>query len=112
MQFAVKLPNFSALTGRDSIVRFSKLAEELGYDTIWSSDHVIVPEKFSALYPYSPTGIPEGPWSQFTAADPIVTLAAAAGCTERIRLGVLLVLPYRNPLLTAKMLASLDFCAP
>jgi probable F420-dependent oxidoreductase len=112
VQFAVKLPNFSALGGRDSVVRFAKLAEELGYDTLWSSDHVIVPEQFSPLYPYSPTGMPDPAWPHFVAADPIVTLSVAAGCTERIRLGVLLVLPYRNPLLTAKMLASLDMCAP
>lgn len=76
---------------RDSIVR----AERLGYDSLWTIDHVIAPlanrVQFGLLY------------------DPFVVMALAAGLTERIQIGVsVLVLPYRHPALTAKMVASLD----
>src|SRR5581483_396887 len=108
MKFGVKLPNFSPLSGRDAFIGMAKAAERLGYDSMWTSDHAVVPAESESSYPYGRsrrmTGDPT-----IDCSDALISLAVAAGCTERVMLGTsVLVLPYRNPLLTAKMLSSLD----
>jgi probable F420-dependent oxidoreductase len=107
MEFGVTLPNMSFVEGREALVRVARAAEEQGFDSVWVSDHVAMPVETATPYPYSDKGMKaQRPMS---VADPIVALSVVAGCTERIKLGTaVLVLPYRNPLLTAKMLSSLD----
>ncbi len=85
----------------------AEVAEELGFDTLWTGDHLVPPKQLASKYPYSPTGA-------FGAAagirlDALTSLAALAARTKRIKLctGVL-VLPLRHPVLTAKMLVTLD----
>ena len=111
MKFGIHLPNFSLLGGRDPTIRVARTAEELGFDSLWVSDHVILPAQIDSRYPYNNTGVfPIDPTANFV--DPFISLAVAAGCTERVELGIsVLVLPYRNPLVTAKMLSSLDMLA-
>lgn len=83
-------------------------AERLGFATLWSPEHVVLFDHYESSYPYSDDG-------QFLAAghteltDPFVTLSYVAGRTDRIRLatGICLV-PERNPLVLAKVVASLD----
>lgn len=108
MEIGVHLPQVGPLATREGVTTFARLAEELGFDSLWVSDHVIVPRKLSSRYPYSPDGnFPVPPDLPFL--EPIATLLFAAGVTERPRLGTtVLVLPMRNPVVTAKMLASLD----
>lgn len=78
------------------LVRLAQRAEELGYDSVWASDHVTVPAAEVAR-------IGER-WF-----DPLVLLASLAAHTQRIRLGTdVLVLPYRHPLMVAKAVATLD----
>jgi probable F420-dependent oxidoreductase len=86
----------------------AQTAEDLGFDSVWVSDHVVIPERIGSSYPYSADGVfhsgPETP-----VLEPLSTLAYLAGQTRRIRLGThVLILPYRNPVLTAKMVASID----
>ncbi len=102
------LPHFGSLAQRGVLTRSISLAEELGFDTAWVSDHVAIPVGFETSYPYTTTGRiglpPDAPFY-----DPFVTLAFAAGRTQRIRLGIsALVVPYRQPLLAAKLTGSLD----
>lgn len=107
MRLGVQLPNIGLLEGRDPYVRMARAAEELGYDSVWSGDHVVYPVDAASPYPYHAGGAysPE----PLVAYDALIVLAVAAGCTERVELGTgVLVLPQRNPLLTAKQLASLD----
>lgn len=83
-------------------------AEEGGMDSLWTVQHVVVPADHSTPYPYDESGkmpIPD----DTDIADPLLWLAHVAGKTSTIRLctGVLL-LAQRNPLLTAKELATLD----
>jgi probable F420-dependent oxidoreductase len=107
MKLGVQLPNIGPLEGREVYVRIAQAAEELGYDSVWSGDHVVYPVEASSPYPYHAGGAysPE----PLVAYDALIALAVVAGCTERIALGTgVLVLPQRNPLLTAKQLASLD----
>ena len=96
MKFGVWIPNCRHLATADIIRTTAVRAEQLGYDSVWVSDHVIVPDANVA---------------NFGAAifDPLVTLAVAAGATSRVKLGTtVLIVPYRNAIVTAKMVASLD----
>jgi probable F420-dependent oxidoreductase len=96
MKFGVWIPNCRDLATPEIIRRTAVRAEQLGYDSIWVSDHVVVPNAYV---------------NRFGAAifDPLITLAVAAGETTRVLLGTtVLIVPYRNPVLAAKMISSLD----
>jgi probable F420-dependent oxidoreductase len=86
----------------------AQMAEQLGFDSVWISDHVVVPQHISSAYPYAVDGsFPVSPTQAYL--EPLATLGFLAGKTQRVRLGVaVLILPYRHPLLTAKMIATLD----
>jgi probable F420-dependent oxidoreductase len=96
MQLGVWIPNCRHLATPPIIRGAAMRAEQLGYDSVWVSDHVIVPnanvERIGAcIY------------------DPLVTLSVIAGATSRVRLGTtVLIVPYRHPVVTAKMVSSLD----
>jgi probable F420-dependent oxidoreductase len=76
------------------------------------SDHVVIPYEIRSRYPYNATGdFPLSPTTDFL--EPLTALTMVAGVTSRVRLGTtVLVLPHRHPVLTAKMLATLDHLAP
>ncbi len=96
MDFGVWIPNCRHLATADIIRRAAVRAEALGYDSVWVSDHVVVPNA-------NVTNFGE------TMFDPLVTLAVIAGATTRVRLGTtVLIVPYRNAVVTAKMVSSLD----
>jgi len=93
---------------RHGVITFARRMEALGYDSLWASDHVVIPHRMTTPYPYSPTGkFPLAPEVPFL--EPLTTLALVAGVTERVWLGTsILVLPHRNPVLAAKMAATID----
>jgi probable F420-dependent oxidoreductase len=102
------LPTSGAAADTSALAGLAQFAESVGFDSIWLSDHVVVPERIASSYPYSPDG-------QFPTAagqpylEPLAALAYLAAATRRIRLGThVLILPYRHPLLTAKMVATID----
>lgn len=96
MKFGVWLPNCRHLATPEIIRRTAVSAEELGYDSVWVSDHVVVPRANIANFGE-------------TVFDPLVTLAVVAGATRRVQLGTtVLIIPYRNAVVTAKMVSSLD----
>ena len=107
MEFGVKLPNLSPIGGHAAILQIAKRAEALGYESVWVSDHVLFPAGSMDEQAYGEGQFPVARTAQ--ALDPLVTLAFVAGATERVRLGTsVLVLPYRNPIVTAKQWASID----
>jgi len=86
----------------------AQYAEDLGFDTVWVIDHIVIPRRVRSVYPYAADGvstfIPDQPL-----LEPLAALNFLAGCTHRVRLGTsVLIIPYRPPLLTAKQLATLD----
>jgi probable F420-dependent oxidoreductase len=86
----------------------ARQAETLGYDSVWSADRIIIPWKISTAYPYSKEATfivpPDRPFF-----DPLTCLAFLAGCTEKIILGMsVMVLPYRHPLYWAKIATTID----
>src|SRR4030095_7754094 len=90
----------------------ARRVEPLGFDSLWVSDHVVIPWEIRSRYPYNATGdFPLSPGTDFL--EPLTALTLAAAVTSRVRLGTsVLVLPHRHPVLTAKMLATLDHLAP
>ena len=96
MKLGLALPNFGKYADKDFIGEFSVAAEELGYESLWTSEHIVIPE--------SRTG---GFGNLFY--DPLLTLSYVAAITRTVSLGTsVLVLPYRNPVVLAKMTATLD----
>jgi probable F420-dependent oxidoreductase len=93
----------------DQMVGLSRHAESLGYESVWTFEHVIVPLDYRSKYPYNASG-KMGATPETNFVDPLIALAAIAGATERIRLGTgVNILSQTNPLLAAKQAASLDF---
>jgi probable F420-dependent oxidoreductase len=96
MNFGVWIPNCRHLATPDIIRGTAVRAEQLGYDSVWVSDHVVTP--LANIVNFGETIF-----------DPLVTLAVVAGATSRVRLGTtVLIVPYRNAVVTAKMVSSLD----
>jgi probable F420-dependent oxidoreductase len=85
----------------------ARRAEELGFDSFWLGEHPIIPVTSSSRYPGSADGtLPE---AANRMPDPFVALARASGMTQTIKLGTgVCLIPERNPLLLAKVIASLD----
>jgi probable F420-dependent oxidoreductase len=108
LRFGCHLPTFGPIATRDAVLAFARRMEALGYDSLWASDHIVLPYAVRSRYPYSETGqFPLPPAANFL--EPLTTLALVAGVTERVRLGTtILVLPHRHPLLAAKMVSTLD----
>ncbi len=96
MRFGIWLPNCRHLATPEIIRGAAARAEALGYDSVWVSDHVVVPHANVANF-------------GTTIFDPLITLGVVAGATSRVRLGTtVLIVPYRQAVVTAKMVASLD----
>jgi probable F420-dependent oxidoreductase len=108
MKFGLAFANAGPLGDPELASGLGPLAEELGFESLWTVEHVVVPTGYSSPYPYSPDGkMPGG--DQVALADPLIWLAYIAAVTTKIRLGTgILILPQRNPLVLAKEVASLD----
>ena len=93
---------------RDTLLGVARAAEHLGFDSVWTNSHTVVPASFKPRYPYSEDGIPS--WNAGTAwADAMTTLGFVAAATERVRLGVAVVpLIITDPITLAKQAATVD----
>lgn len=109
MEFGFSLRGRGSLARPDVILKMAAKAEALRYSSLFVTDHVVLPASSArSVYPYSPTGqFPGGAEQDYL--EPLAVLGFLAHATRKIRLGTsVLVVPYRNPLLAAKMLATLD----
>jgi probable F420-dependent oxidoreductase len=108
MEFGCVFPNRGPMATPANLGRVAEKAEALGYDTVWFSDHIVIPTEVKSFYPYDPSGkMPFNPSEPYW--EPLTVIGYVAGRTSRLRLGTsVLILPYRNPIVTAKMLATLD----
>lgn len=101
---------FASSMGTDpaSALEVARVAEEVGFDSVWGGEHVIFPSSIESAYPYTVDGkVPATPETPIP--DPLIWLAYVAAAAPTLRLGTcILILPQRNPLILAKELATLD----
>jgi probable F420-dependent oxidoreductase len=108
MHFGFALPGRGPLARPDVLIKLAERADQLRYSSLFVTDHVVIPVTYESTYPYSPTGKAAGDWKQGY-LEPLALMSFLAGATSRLMLGTsVLVIPYRNPVVTAKMLATLD----
>jgi len=94
-ELGVILPNFGDHAGRDGVARVAEAAEELGFDSIWTTEHLLVGAEAAGRFNRT--------------LDAIGTLAWLAGRTGRIRLGTsIVILPLHHPVRLAKEAATLQ----
>lgn len=104
----MKYGTFLFQTAPASIASIARKAEELGYESLWIPEHIILPVQYKSPYPYSSSGRMPAP-PETPLHDPMLVLAYTAALTSKIRLATgIFVLPIRNAFTTAKAVASLD----
>jgi probable F420-dependent oxidoreductase len=109
MEVGVIIPNAGPKCGPENIVTTARFAEELGYHSVWVTDHVALPERVDSWYPYRSHGRWDYPSDTYW-LDPLLALQWAAAAAPTLKVGSsILVVPLRNPLLLAKQIASIDF---
>jgi len=102
MDFGVSLPGRGPLATPESIRQLATKADALDFDSLFVTDHVVLPGSMArSVYPYSTTGqLPGGAAQDYL--EPLAVLGWLAHVTRRIRIGTsVLVVPYRNPVVTA-----------
>ena len=108
MKYGLTVPNRGPLATPDTLGTLARRGEELGFDSIQTGDHIVVPKSISSPYPYSPGGEFPGA-ANGEAMEQLTLLSFLAGQTQRIRLVTsVIIVPHRNPLVAAKVLATLD----
>ena len=105
MEIGCHLPTQGPLATREAVETFARESEQRQVASLWVSDHVIFPRTATGSYPGG--RFPHPPDKAYL--EPVITLAAAAMCTTRARLGAsVFVLGHRHPIVMAKMLATID----
>jgi probable F420-dependent oxidoreductase len=108
MKFGVFLPVSGRAASRRTLMEAAQQAEALGFDSVWAADRLVIPWKIETTYPYSKEATfivpPDRPFF-----DTMTCLAFLAGCTEKIQLGMsVMVLPYRHPLHWSRIATTID----
>jgi len=89
------------------LAEIARLTESLGYDSLWIPEHPVIPVDMKTPFPAARDGKLPDHYARW--ADPFIALTVAATVTNRIKLGTgICLLPERDPLMTAKVIASLD----
>ncbi len=100
MRFGIFGINFGPCASPEGAVRVARLAEQAGYDSVWTGEHVVLPDPQEPPSPAPP---------ETSMLDPAVALSFIAARTDEIRLATgIVILPQRNPLVLAKEMATLD----
>ncbi len=96
MEFGICIPHYGKAIDVQGIIDNVRHAEALGFDSVWVTDHIIVPRTMDLIY-------------RDNMLEPVTLLSHLAGLVPRVKLGTsVLILPYRNPVVLAKMLATID----
>lgn len=107
-QFGLDVGIYGPLAHPDTVLSLALFAEKAGFGSIWLADHIAFPTRFAARYPFSATGDFPAPTDD-PLLEPIAAMGVLAGATSRIRIGTaVLIIPYRNPIVTARQLITID----
>ncbi len=112
MKFGLRYASLGRYSNGPAAVELAQAAEAAGFESIWTVEHVVVPNRYQSRYPYSPSGRMGSGLEDYPIPDPLIWLAYVASATRSIKLGTaILILPQRNPVVTAKAVATLDHLA-
>ena len=108
MKVGIMFANVVLFGTPEGATKLAQAAEESGIESLWTVEHVVVPEGYESAYPYSRTGkMPGGETAPIP--DPLAWIAFMAGQTKTVRLATgVLILPQRNPVILAKECATID----
>jgi probable F420-dependent oxidoreductase len=96
MEFGLCIPHYGKPLDIPNILDTVRLVEELGFDSVWVTDHLLVPQTLGIIY-------------RDHMLEPLALLNYVAAITTRVKIGTsVVILPYRNPIVVAKMLATTD----
>ena len=94
MRFGFPIPTRGHLGTLETVRRLARAAEEYGYDSVWITDHIVIPKAAASKYPYSPDGRMDLEAAQHY-LEPLAVMSFLAGVTERASIGSsVLILPY------------------
>jgi probable F420-dependent oxidoreductase len=106
MRLGCFLPQIGPWAGPDALIQVANRADELGFDSVWTTERLLFPLEPSAPYPVADGVIPD---VYKTSLDPLDALTFVASQTSRVGLGVsVLNLPWYNPALLARRLSTID----
>lgn len=108
MKFGLIFANVGPFGQPEGLTHLAQTAEEVGLESLWTVEHVVVPKGYESAYPYSETGkMPGGEAAPIP--DPFVWLSYAAAVTTKIKLATgIIILPQRHPFYVAKEAATLS----
>jgi probable F420-dependent oxidoreductase len=96
MKFGITIPHFGRPVNIDETLEIVRRAETLNFDSVWVTDHIIMPSSANVIY-------------RDHMLDPLSLLNYLAACTERISIGTsVIIISYRHPIVVAKMIATAD----
>lgn len=96
MEFGICIPHYGKPIDTAKILETARRAEALGFESIWVTDHILVPQTLDIIY-------------RDNMLEPLALLNYLAALTTRVKIGTsVIILPYRNPIVVAKMLATTD----
>lgn len=109
MNFGVGLPSAGPIAEREFLLPVARAADRLGFHSVWGTDHVVLPPARKSPNPYPRSTADWAYQAGVRWLDPIATMGVVAGATERVIIGTsVLVLPYRNPVVLANEVSTLD----
>ena len=107
MKIGIAGANLPPYSEGNRAIELARLAEDVGIESLWTYEHIVVPSSYRSMYPYSPNG--RMPEEGAELVEPLDWIAFLAGATHRIRFGTgMLVLPQHNPVMVAKRAATID----
>ncbi len=108
MKFGLMFANTGPFVQPEGLTLLAQTAEEVGVESLWTVEHVVVPKGYESAYPYSADGKMPGT-EEMPIPDPFVWLSYAAAVTKKIKLATgVIILPQRHPFYLAKEAATLD----
>lgn len=110
MEYGFNIPNGGPLANNEDIVAIAKKGEACGYHILAIPDHIIIPRTIGANYPYTPDGtLSFSTLGGGECLEPLALMASVAAQTKTARiLTSVMVVPYREPMLTAKLVSTID----